>query len=150
MQSFLVITLSIFFPIWVLAEEPIKFKITAEYKQFVPVFVAASKQQSEGSEKSEVKQSPFGSKSIVVIEESDLTKVPYDQSFAKLIVLEQNEPSVSIELKKYKSFEYEWLNEELVHVAIWPGRCVSIDVIYDLSLKESIYTTGFQHCGVRK
>ena len=150
MRPFPVITLSLFFPIWVFAEEPIRINLTTEYEQFVPVFISTSKSQSEGWEESEVQQSPFGSKSFVVVAESDLTKVPYDQSFAEVIVLDRNEPSISIEFSKYKSFDIEWLNEELLYVSTWPGRCVSIDVIYDLSRKEFIYTAGFNHCGARK
>ena len=92
--------------------------------------------------------SPHATMEIIVQEESDLTKVTYDSSFAKVIVQKDGAPLLTIEIDRYKTYQVAWLNEDLVQITNWPGRCVELQTIYSVLEGRQIYQEGFDHCGV--
>ena len=81
-------------------------------------------------------------------EESDLTKVTYDSSFAKVIVQKDGAPLLTIEIDRYKTYQVAWLNGDLVQITNWLGRCVELQTIYSVLESRQIYQEGFDHCGV--
>ncbi len=85
---------------------------------------------------------------IVIQEESDLTIVTYNDSIAKAVVWEGSIPKFTITIERYSNYEIAWLNEELIQITNWPGRCVSIYTIYSTIEEMNIYEAGFNHCGV--
>jgi hypothetical protein len=93
--------------------------------------------------------SPFGSRELVVVEESDLTQVPYEDSLARAVVTENGTPIVTVLIRGYRNYSFDWINEDLLHVASSPGRCVTLDRIYDFSTRELIFSAAYQHCGTQ-
>ena len=93
-------------------------------------------------------QSPHQTKTVAVLEESDLTEVTYDTSFAKAALIIEGKPALTIELSRYRSFDISWLNEELIQISVWPGRCVELHTIFSTLDNRPIYEQGFQICGV--
>ena len=93
--------------------------------------------------------SPFGSRELVVVEESDLTQVPYEDSLARAIVTENGRPIVTVLIRGYRNYSFDWINEDLLHVASSPGRCVTLDRIYDVSIRDVIFGAAYQHCGTQ-
>lgn len=92
--------------------------------------------------------SPFLTNSIRIIEESDTSETPYGDTQMKAVIFVDESPSVTIELNAYRNFEFKWINEEIVHLFSSPGRCVTVDTIYNLSEREIVYSAAFSHCGV--
>jgi len=84
------------------------------------------------------------------IKESDLSKIPYNKSIALITIYDTKKPLSVIEIKSYKSYRLDWLNEELIHIQTWPGRCVQLDEIINIKTKASIYSSNLYHCGARK
>lgn len=93
-------------------------------------------------------ESPHSTMEIIVQEESDLTKTSYDNSFAKAIVQLSGAPLLTIEIYRYKRYDLAWLNEDLIQITNWPGRCVELHTIYSVLGGREIYQEGFSHCGV--
>lgn len=92
--------------------------------------------------------SPFLTSSIRIIEESDTTQTPYSETRMKSVVFIEESPEVTIELDAYRNFEFQWINEKVIHLFSFPGRCVTVDTIYDMDKREVIYSAAFNHCGV--
>ena len=92
--------------------------------------------------------SPRQTRSVRIISQSKLTEVPYEQSIAKAVIFEGERPLTTITISQYRNFEIKWLNENLVHLMNSPGRCVTVDTIFDVSSSRLIYKAGFNHCGV--
>lgn len=92
--------------------------------------------------------SPHATMEIIVKEESDLTKVTYDNSFAKAIVQKSGAPFLTIEIHRYSTYNVAWVNEDLIQITNWPGRCVELHTIYSVLEGRQIYQEGFSHCGV--
>jgi len=93
---------------------------------------------------------PFKTRSAVTINESNLEVVGYSDSKAKIAIFEQLDSKMVIEITSYKSFSYQWINEDLISIESWPGRCVNINMVYDFSSNKVIYLAGYQHCGLTK
>lgn len=94
--------------------------------------------------------SPHGTMELTVQEESDLTKITYDSSFSKTIVQQNGLPILTIELSGYRNYQIVWLNEDLLQITNWPGRCVELHTIYSVLDQHEIYQVGFNHCGAGK
>lgn len=85
---------------------------------------------------------------IIVVEESDTTKALAPDTLAKAVVVVAGLPILTIEISGYKNYTLSWINEELVHVRNFPGRCVSVDTLYNLRSRTISYHAVFNHCGV--
>lgn len=116
--------------------------------EYVPEYRAYEPRTDDSIDALEEIHSPRLTRSIRIISLSNLVEVPYDQSIAKAVIFEGEQPLTTITINQYRNFEFEWLNENLIHLTNSPGRCVTIDTIYDVSVAELIYKAGFNHCGV--
>jgi len=119
----------------------------AQWKDYLTIIRDYNSKEDDLSSPKEIRYSNFKTKKVL-IKSSDLSKVPYDKSVAKFIIVTISGPTIVIEVKKYKTFHINWVNEELIHFQIWPGRCLELDQIININTKEIIYSGSFQHCGV--
>ena len=127
--------------------EPVKINIK-NWSKYVPVVRKIDPSVDIITSDLNSKDTPFKTRGAVIIAESDLSIVGYSESQVKIAVLEQHQPKMLIEVNSYKSFEYEWINEDLLNVISWPGRCVNINFVYDFSNNKVVYVAGYQHCGL--
>ena len=90
--------------------------------------------------------SPLKTKKLY-IKSTDPTVVPYEKSSTTISVFSANGPLSIIKFGGYKSYNLNWINEELLHLEIWPGRCIELDEIINLNETKKIYSSAFNHCG---
>jgi hypothetical protein len=119
-----------------------------EQPGYMPVFRA----YREDTDKRPAIESPILSprlfRSVQLIEKSDTTIIPYDQSIAIAVIFEGENPLITFEIPMFRNFEIKWINDDLVHIYTSPGRCVGIDSIYDVSKPVLLYEAEFQFCGL--
>ena len=127
---------------------PTEFDFNDWGSEYVPDYRAYESKSDESNDALEEILSPRLTRSIRIISQSDLAEVPYDQSTAKAVIFEGERPLTTITINRYRNFDFKWLNENLIHLMNSPGRCVTIDTIFDVSISELIYKAGFNHCGV--
>jgi len=84
------------------------------------------------------------------IKSTDPAVVPYDKSGTTISVFSTKGPLSIIRFNGYKSYNIDWINEELLHISIWPGNCIELDEIINISERKKIYSSGFDHCGTGK
>lgn len=89
--------------------------------------------------------SPHKTKKLY-IKSTDPSVVPYNESKTTITVMTEDGPVSIVEVKAYKSFNVEWINEETIHIESWPGRCIQIDEIIDVTNNTRIYSSAFNHC----
>ncbi len=94
----------------------------------------------------EVKFSPFKTRKLVM--NSNINDVAYEKSQTLITTFKLEELLVTIELNGSKSVDANWINEELVYIQNWPGRCLQLNTIIDIVKMKIIYMVGFNHCGV--
>ena len=127
--------------------EPQKMDLVAFGSEYLPIVRAYAGSGDFSSNFVRRIKSPHASMELIIQEESDLTKVTYDKSLAKAIVLSDGEPILTMEVHGYSSYDIVWLNEDLIQITNWPGRCVELQTIYSVLEHREIYQEGFQHCG---
>ena len=127
---------------------PTEFDVNDWGTDYAPEYRDYDPEIDESNGEIEVIPSPRQTRSVRIISQSNLLEVPYDQSTAKAVIFAGDKPLTTITIKQYRNFEFKWLNENLIHLMNSPGRCVTIDTIFDVSTSELIYTAGFNHCGV--
>ncbi len=94
----------------------------------------------------ETKFSPFKTRKLVM--SSNISNVAYEKSQTLITAFKLEVLLVTIELKGSKSVDANWINEELVYIQNWPGRCLQLNTIIDIVKMKIIYMAGFNHCGV--
>lgn len=127
--------------------EPQKIDLAAFGSEYFPIVRAYAGSADFSSSFVRQIKSPHASMELIIQEESDLTKVTYDKSFAKAIVISDGVPILTMEVHGYSSYNIVWLNEDLIQITNWPGRCVELHTIYSVLESREIYQEGFQHCG---
>ncbi|HSR67032.1 MAG TPA: hypothetical protein VLU25_03745 [Acidobacteriota bacterium] len=130
---------------------PIKFDLSAAgLEDRAPIFRAFDAAEDSLEDATPLSTSPSRTRTLVLLEESDLTEVPYDKSLAKAVILEKDTPVATVLVRGYRGYSFAWINEDLLHLYGSPGRCVTLDWIYDVSSRNVLYHAAYQHCGVRK
>ena len=133
---------------WGQTTDPRKTGLDYWGREYAPIFRPFDAQTDHIGYSISETNSPFARRSIHLIEESDLSITPYSESFLKAVIFELDNPVVTIEINKYRNYEFVWINEDVIHIFTSPGRCVRIDAVYDVSAGELLYEAGFNFCGV--
>jgi len=128
--------------------EPRKMDLAVFGSEYLPIVRAYAGSGNFSSNFVRRIKSPHASMELIIQEESDLTNVTYDKSVVKAIVLADGKPVLTMEVHGYSSYNIAWLNEDLIQITNWPGRCVELQTIYSVIESREIYQEGFQHCGV--
>lgn len=115
---------------------------------YEPLFRAFSAARENPWEPVRQITSPFLTSSIRIIEESDTIQIPPGDTQMKAVIFIEESPEVTVELFSYRNFEFRWINEKVIHLFSSPGRCVTVDTIFDINEREVIYSAAFNHCGV--
>ena len=129
---------------------PFQMDLEAWGQEYLPVFTDFDRAIHVLPDSQNAIRSSIGSASVSVTSESDLTVVPYDESHAEAVIFSGEEPVVHIAFDQYRNYLFKWINETVLHVYLSPGRCVTIDTLYDIRTRSVIYQEGFNHCGVRQ
>ena len=117
-------------------------------KTYIPVFRDYDPLRDDIADSIRQFRSPQRWNVIQILEESDTTKVVAQDTFAKAVAFVNDSPIITVEVSEYRNYTFSWINDELVHVSNSPGRCVSVDTIYNLRVKRIEYHAVFNHCGV--
>lgn len=119
--------------------EPQKLDLATFGSAYLPIVRAYAGSGDFSSDVVRRIMSPYASMELIIQEESDLTKVTYDKSLVKGIVLSDGEPILAMEVHGYSSYNIVWLNEDLIQITNWPGRCVEMQTIYSVLEGREIY-----------
>ena len=92
------------------------------------------------------KFSPFKTRKLII--NSNLSNVAYEKSQTLISIFKLDKLLTIVELSGSKSVEANWINEELIHIQNWPGRCIQLDSIFNVVKNEFVYMAGLNHCGV--
>ncbi len=94
----------------------------------------------------DIQYSPHKTRKLKI--KSNINIVAYDISQTIITIFKSDSPLAIVELKGSKHVNVSWINEELIHIQNWPGRCLQLDSIFNVVKREFIYRSGLNHCGV--
>ena len=126
---------------------PVQVDLSAIEQEYLPEIRDFDPSQDMISRALREIDSPYYTSKVIVQQESDLTRIAYDESLVKASVVMNGTPFMTFLIRHYKSYEIFWLDDEVFQITNWPGRCLELITIYSVLERRVVYQTGFQHCG---
>ena len=104
MRVVLIIAITVLSASFGWAQVPARFEVSDTLRVPLPEFRTFDTSADELGVPNGLSSSQFGSRKLFLLEESDLTKVPYEESLAKIVVAEDDVPTITLLVRGYRSY----------------------------------------------
>ncbi len=88
------------------------------------------------------KSTPQGSKELRLVYLTDPKSTPYEKMEAMIVVMVKETPIFDLKVTGFNDLDAEWIDEDLLKIDLWPGRCVELIELFDTRNGRVLYRSS--------